>query len=205
MIKKISAFICVIALMAAFCVAPASAAGSSVSHTVASGDSMWKIAVKYQVGLSEIISANSQIKNPSLIYPGQVLYIPLTSQTVRQFEQEVIALTNQERAKNGLAPLTENWELSRVARYKSQDMADIGYFSHTSPTYGSPFKMITDFGISYRSAGENIAMGYATPEAVREGWMNSPDHRANILGSTYTQIGIGYVADGNYWTMALIG
>lgn len=138
-------------------------------------------------------------------YPGNVLKIPLPDSSVTTNEEQVVALVNQARASNGLPPVTANWELSRVARYKSQDMADRGYFSHTSPTYGTPFEMLKSFGISYRSAGENIAMGYSTPAAVMKGWMNSPGHRANILGASYTQIGIGYVANGNYWTMELIG
>ena len=98
-----------------------------------------------------------------------------------------------------------NRELSRVARYKSQDMKDKGYFSHTSPTYGSPFDMMKKFGITYRSAGENIAKGQRTPQAVVNAWMNSSGHRANILNSSFTQIGVGYVADGNYWTQMFTG
>jgi len=121
------------------------------------------------------------------------------------FEQQVVTLVNQQRAANGLAPLTLSTELSNVARTKSQDMHDNNYFSHTSPTYGSPFDMLTSFGISYSSAGENIAMGYATPEAVMNAWMNSPGHRANILNASYTKIGVGYVASGNYWTQEFIG
>ena len=85
------------------------------------------------------------------------------------------------------------------------DMKDARYFSHTSPTYGTPFQMIRAFGLSYRSAGENIAMGYATPAAVVEGWMNSAGHCANILNASYTQIGVGYVASGHYWTQMFIG
>ena len=112
---------------------------------------------------------------------------------------------NEIRQQNGLKPLTENWELSRVARYKSQDMLDNRYFSHTSPTYGSPFQMIKAFGLSYRTAGENIAKGYASPQAVVNCWMNSSGHRANILNVSYTQIGIGYVAQGNYWTQMFVG
>ena len=121
------------------------------------------------------------------------------------FEQQVVTLVNQQRAANGLAPLTLNIQLSNAARAKSQDMHDNKYFSHTSPTYGSPFDMLKKFGISYRTAGENIAMGYASPEAVVNGWMNSPGHRANILNASFTQIGVGYVADGNYWTQEFIG
>ena len=104
-----------------------------------------------------------------------------------------------------LKPLTADWELSRVARYKSQDMKDKGYFAHNSPTYGTPFQMIKAFGLSFRTAGENIARGYATPQAVVNGWMNSSGHRANILNSAYTRIGVGYVAQGNYWTQMFIG
>lgn len=121
------------------------------------------------------------------------------------FEEQVVALVNEQRAAYGLSPLTLNTELSNVARLKSQDMHDNNYFDHTSPTYGSPFEMLSSFGISYTSAGENIAMGYATPEAVMEAWMNSSGHRANILNASYTQIGVGYVADGNYWTQEFIG
>lgn len=190
-------------LLTAICVFPASAA--SLSHTVAAGDTMWKLAVQYQTGTSEIIDANPQISDPDLIYPGQVLVIPRADASVRSFEQEVIRLVNEQRAKNGLNPLSENWELSRVARYKSQDMADNRYFSHTSPTYGSPFQMIRSFGISFRRAGENIAYGQRTPQAVVNAWMNSSGHRANILSASYTQIGVGYEADGNYWTQMFIG
>ena len=128
-----------------------------------------------------------------------------TSSSVSAYEAEVVRLVNVERAKNGLGALTLNAKLSDVARAKSQDMRDKGYFSHTSPTYGSPFDMMTKFGISYRTAGENIAMGYSTPQAVVTGWMNSPGHRANILNGSFTQIGVGYVASGNYWTQMFIG
>lgn len=182
-----------------------SAQAASLSHKVVSGDTMWKLAVQYQVGTSEIIQANPQVTNPDLIYPGQVLYIPQLDQKVSSYEAEVIRLVNEIRKQNGLQPLTANWELSRVARYKSQDMVDKRYFSHTSPTYGTPFQMIKAFGLSYRTAGENIAYGYATPKAVVDGWMNSSGHRANILNASYKQIGVGYVAQGNYWTQMFIG
>ncbi|MDO4813259.1 MAG: SafA/ExsA family spore coat assembly protein [Eubacteriales bacterium] len=198
--KKITSIILTMALVLVMAT-PAFAA----THTVAAGDTMWKLAVKYQVGTSEIISANPQIKNPNLIYPGDVLTIPELDSSVRAYEQEVIRLTNIERAKYGLSPLTEDWELSRVARYKSQDMHDRRYFDHNSPTYGTPFQMMKAFGLTYRSAGENIAMGYRTPQAVVTGWMNSSGHRANILNSSYKKIGVGYVANGNYWTQQFIG
>ena len=178
---------------------------SALSHTVVRGDTMWKLAVQYQVGTSEIIASNPQVSNPDLIYPGQILTIPEEDAAVTQYEQEVIRLVNEIRAQNGLSALTYNWELSLVARYKSQDMVDNRYFSHTSPTYGTPFQMIRSFGLSYRSAGENIAYGQRTPQAVVNAWMNSSGHRANILSSSYTQIGVGYVANGHYWTQMFIG
>ena len=178
---------------------------SALSHTVVKGDTMWKLAVQYEVGTSEIISANPQVTNPNLIYPGQVLTIPQVEEAVLAYENEVIRLVNAERSKNGLSPLTANWELSRVARYKSQDMADNGYFSHTSPTYGTPFQMMKSFGLSCRTAGENIAYGQRTPQAVVNAWMKSSGHRANILSSSFTQIGVGDVASGNYWTQMFMG
>ncbi len=180
-------------------------AGAATTYTVVKGDSMWKIAVKYEVGLAELANANPQIKNPALIYPGQVLNIPTTDISVLAYEAEVVRLINAERAKHGLMALKHNWELSRVARYKSQDMKDNRYFSHTSPVYGSPFQMIRSFGISYRTAGENIAKGQATPQAVVSAWMSSAGHRANILNASFQEIGVGYVANGRYWTQMFIG
>ena len=177
---------------------------AATTHTVVSGDTMWKLAVRYEVGLSEIKAANPHIANPDLIYPGQVLTIPSDDNEAKSFEAEVVRLVNIERKKAGLSELKHNWELSRVARYKSEDMRDKGYFSHTSPTYGSPFQMMKSFGISYRTAGENIAKGQTTPAAVVKGWMNSSGHRANILNSSFTEIGVGY-ASGNYWTQMFIG
>ncbi|MBQ8807972.1 MAG: SafA/ExsA family spore coat assembly protein [Clostridia bacterium] len=177
----------------------------ALAHTVVKGDTMWKIAVKYERGLSEIKSANPHISNPDLIYPGQILNIPSVDNTVLSYESEVIRLVNEQRVKNGLKELQSDWELSRVARFKSQDMKDNNYFSHKSPTYGSPFEMIKNFGISYKSAGENIAKGQASPQAVVNAWMNSSGHRANILNTTYTKIGVGYVAEGKYWTQMFIG
>lgn len=200
--KKLFALILSVAISAVMLVPSVSAAAS---HTVVPGDTMWKIAVKYEMGLSEIRAANPQIANPNLIYPGQVLNIPQTDSHVLRYEQEVIRLVNEIRVQNGLKTLTYNWELSRVARYKSQDMKDNRYFSHTSPVYGSPFQMMKNFGITYRSAGENIARGQTSPQAVVNAWMNSSGHRANILNASFTQIGVGYVADGNYWTQMFIG
>ncbi|SCG82521.1 SCP-like extracellular protein [Proteiniborus sp. DW1] len=127
--------------------------------------------------------------------------------SVSAIEQEVVRLVNVERQKNGLNALELDAELSKVAREKSKDMATKGYFSHTSPTYGSPFDMMKKFGIKYSSAGENIAMGQPTAEAVVKAWMNSEGHRANILNKNFTKIGVGYYKASNgspYWTQMFI-
>ena len=103
--------------------------------------------------------------------------------------------------------MKENWQLSRIARYKSADMATKNYFSHTSPTYGSPFKMMESFGIRYSSAGENLAYGQKTPQQVMTAWMNSPGHRSNIMSPSFSQIGVGYATNKNgvpYWTQMFI-
>ncbi|RWZ55345.1 SafA/ExsA family spore coat assembly protein [Halobacillus fulvus] len=181
-------------------------AQSTATYTVQSGDTLWKISKKYQIGLSEIINANSQIANPDLIYPGDRITIPLKRE-IKSTERQVIDLTNQERIERGLPALTANWQLSRVARYKSRDMRDRNYFSHTSPTYGSPFQMMRDFNVSYRRAAENIAAGQRTPQQVVDGWMNSAGHRKNILDPNLTQIGVGYAKGGSYghyWTQMFI-
>jgi uncharacterized YkwD family protein/spore coat assembly protein SafA len=171
-------------------------------YTVVSGDSMWKIAVKYQVGVSEIIAANPQITNPSMIYPGQQLTIP-TMNDIKAIENKVVDLVNQVRVSSGLPPLVNDWQLARVARYKASDMMTQNYFSHTSPTYGSPFNMMETFGLKFSAAGENIAMGQKTPQEVMNAWMNSPGHRANILSRNYTHVGVGFARDSSgtaYWS-----
>ena len=178
---------------------------SATRHTVLRGDTMWKIASGYKVGVSEVIGANPQVTNPDLIYPGQVLNIPSVDSAVNEYENQVINLVNNERSKRGLPLLKSDWQLSRVARHKSQDMKKNNYFSHTSPTYGTPFQMIQGYGISYRTAGENIAKGQSTPQAVVNAWMNSSGHRANILNQSFTHIGVGYEKNGNYWTQMFIG
>lgn len=114
---------------------------------------------------------------------------------------EILRLVNIERKKANLKPIIICPQLTKVAEVKSKDMAVSNYFDHTSPTYGSPFNMMDEFGILYRAAAENIAKGYKTPEAVVKGWMNSPGHRANILNPNYGKMGIGfYTADVSYWT-----
>ena len=124
------------------------------------------------------------------------------------YEAQVVSLVNKERAAQGLSSLARDAQLTRLAQLKAEDMAENKYFSHTSPTYGSAFDMMKTYGVSYDAAGENIATGQKTPEAVMEGWMNSQGHRANILNSAYTGIGVGYAktSDGTtYWVQIFKG
>lgn len=120
-----------------------------------------------------------------------------------QFTAEVVKLVNQERAKSGLQPLTSDDALAKVALAKAKDMANNNYFSHTSPTYGSPFDMMSQYGIQYSYAGENIASGQQTPAQVMQDWMNSQGHRENIMNANFTKIGVGYY--NGRWVQMFIG
>lgn len=124
--------------------------------------------------------------------------------TVSVEVQQVLKETNAYRAENGLAPLSLHLKLSQVAQQKATDMAKNRYFSHTSPTLGSPFDQMKANGISYRRAAENIAMGQRSASEVVDAWMKSPGHRANILDRNLTHIGIGYDANGRYWVQQFI-
>ena len=112
-------------------------------------------------------------------------------------EIELLKLINAERTKNGLSELKFDAELQRVARIKAQDLVDNNYFSHNSPTYGSPFEMMKSFGITYKAAGENIA-GNSTLQGAVTAWMNSEGHKANILSNAYNYTGVGVVTSPKY-------
>lgn len=119
------------------------------------------------------------------------------SSTLTADELEVFNLINQQRANNGLSALKIDAEVQRVARIKAQDMVDNNYFAHNSPIYGTPFNMLKNFGISYKTAGENIA-GNSSNSAAVTAWMNSSGHKANILNSGYNYTGIGVVSSPKY-------
>lgn len=121
---------------------------------------------------------------------------------------QVLGLVNKERTLRGLTALKGDSALNRVAQLKAEDMAKKGYFSHTSPTYGSAFDMLKSHNIKYKTAGENIAYGQKTAQTVMNGWMNSSGHRANILKSSYTKLGVGYAVSSNgtpYWVQIFVG
>lgn len=123
---------------------------------------------------------------------------------VSEYAAQVVALVNKERVAAGLQALdTANATLTKMALDKAKDIYNNNYFDHNSPTYGSPFDMMKQYGISYRYAGENIAKGQRTPQEVVTAWMNSPGHKANILNANFTTIGVGYY--NNVWVQEFIG
>lgn len=125
-----------------------------------------------------------------------------SSDTMSQLELDACQLINALRQEYHLNALSIRPDISAKARIKSQDMAELNYFSHTSPIYGSPFQMMKSLGLSYHAAGENIAKGYTTAQAAINGWMNSSTHRALLLSDRYTSMGLGYF-DG-HWTLWLL-
>lgn len=138
--------------------------------------------------------------------------VPTTAPTqapsgLSAMEQEVLALVNSERAKNGLSALSWADDVATVARAHSSDMINRGFFSHTNPDGESPFDRLKNNGISYRTAAENIAYGQKTPADVMNAWMNSSGHRANILNKNVTELGVGAVKNNNgtiYWTQVFV-
>jgi len=176
------------------------------AYKVDKGDTFWFIAKRYGLDYQQLMKLNPTV-NPTNMKVGSIIKLKgdtsgntNTGTTASNYANQVLTLVNQERSKAGLKPLKLNSTLTKSAQAKSQDMHDKKYFDHNSPTYGTPFQMMNKFGYKYSYAGENIAMGQKTPKEVMTAWMNSAGHKANILNSNYTEIGIGYVADGNYWT-----
>ena len=113
---------------------------------------------------------------------------------VQEAAEAVASLVNAARRDAGLSELELDADLCAAAQARAQEIAQS--FSHTRPDGSSCFTILEEFGISYRAAGENIAMGQRTPEEVMDGWMNSSGHRANILNGTFPSIGVGYYVDG---------
>lgn len=215
--KKTLFFLLSLTILATGLAMPAKAAHCDVQR----GDSMWRIAQRYNVLFKEVLKMNRHFENQHLIHPQDEVQLPEGSTGTstdksgtgdsdaqkpegRQAEmtqaEAVLKLVNAERKKAGVQPLTLSDKLTNIAYTKAKDMADKGYFSHQSPTYGSPFDMLKQFGVSYSYAGENIAAGQKTAEEVMNSWMNSSGHKANILNKNYTQIGVGFYRGGEYGT-----
>ena len=122
---------------------------------------------------------------------------PSASSDLTSDELETFNLVNKQRLNSGLPALKVDSELQRVARIKAQDLVNNNYFDHNSPTYGSPFNMMKNFGITYKTAGENIA-GNSSNSAAVTAWMNSPGHKANILNNSYNYTGLAVVSSPKY-------
>lgn len=122
------------------------------------------------------------------------------------YEIQVADLVNLERSKAGLSPVRLDPEISYVARFKGGDMMGQQYFGHESPIYGSPPDLLTAFGFQYKAVAENIARGQRTPQEVMNMWMNSYEHRNNILNPIFNVIGVGFINDNQdtYWTQLFL-
>ena len=209
-------------LAVAIIAAPTTTALASNCH-VEKGDSIWRIAKEYHLDFARLLELNKHLKDVDLIHPGQHVNTHYDAGTgndrnastgangnatapkeVTEKEQyasnvqaeSVLDFVNDERAKAGLQPLTLDNTLNGIAAEKARDMAENNYFSHDSPTYGTPFDMMRTFGVDYKSAGENIAAGQKTAQEVMQSWMNSSGHRANILSPSYKRLGVGYCTPG---------
>lgn len=125
------------------------------------------------------------------------------SSTVDDYVQGVFKLVNEERTSKGIKELTLNESLCEAAAKRAKEVGS--YFSHTRPDGTSCFTVLGEYNISYHTAGENIAQGQWSPEMVMNSWMNSSGHKANILNSSFSQIGIGYDPDTNSWVQLFIG
>lgn len=134
-------------------------------------------------------------KKPTPTVPSKP--VPNTDKEFSAMQKEMLNYINAERAKVNAAPLTLDQELCEGAYLKSKDMAENNYFSHNSPTYGTPFEMMKKLGISFRSAGENIAKNISV-KGAHDAFMNSPGHKANILNTQYSKIGLGFYQEGQY-------
>jgi len=122
-------------------------------------------------------------------------------------ESQLIALINSERQAIDIPPIAVNWEVSRLARYKSEEMKTHQMFTHESLLYGDPAELLTRFNVPFAKIGANIAMGQETPQEVLESWLSSPGHMANIVNPSFTSAGVGYSCDDNgisFWTLILV-
>lgn len=112
--------------------------------------------------------------------------------------EEFLTLVNEHRASVGCPPLVWSPAVAAVAQAHSEDMVERGYFAHTNPDGASPFDRLRSAGIDYSQAAENIAWGYPTAQAVLDGWLGSPGHRANLERCSLTQHGVGLAE--THWT-----
>lgn len=144
-----------------------------------------------------VVAYNSKPITQTVQQPGQlVLDITLDTPLPAPIApaptvDELLAETNKARTDNGLQPLVLDERLNVTAQAKCQDMLERNYWSHDTPDGAEPWQMIDAHGILYQTAGENLAYGYENAKATVNGWMNSPGHKANIVNTTFTNIGFG--------------
>ena len=170
--------------------------GSNVVYTTHS-QSIYNILKKMGFNIRLITNTKPSTPAPTP-KPTPTTPAPTTPvQGLTADEQTMFNLVNKERVANGLKPLEIDMRLVKTARLKSQDMVKLGYFDHQSPTYGSPFDMMKQYGISFSYAGENLA-GAPDVNTAHVNLMNSPGHRENILRPEFTKVGIGVVEGSKY-------
>jgi len=122
-------------------------------------------------------------------------------------EAQLISIINNERELVGAPPLTINWEVARVARYKAEEMKSHKLFDHESLAYGNPAELLQHFILPSSDVGANIAMGYETPSLVMEAWLSSCGHKANIVNPSFSSVGVGLSWDDEgipYWNLIFI-
>ena len=159
------------------------------------GDYIGAVSKKYVKAIYPSSSGSNNTSSGGSSSSGGSTTTQTTTMTAD--EKEVFDLINKQRTANGLTALKMDSEVQRVARIKAQDMVNNNYFSHTSPTYGSPFDMLKSFKISYKTAGENIAGNSSNSGAV-DAWMKSSGHKANILNGNFNYTGVGVVTGSKY-------
>lgn len=166
--------------------------GSRISGKIATSETLYHVRT---IGDTTQIAQEIKQAAPAILQDLAVL---------RGVTDDVITLTNEERAKYGLPALAYDSQLTQAAQGHADDMAQNNYFDHTSLDGRSPGDRITETGYIWNACGENIAAGYADAASVVNGWMNSDGHRANILASFFCDIGVGYAYNAaadydHYW------
>ncbi len=145
-----------------------------------------------QINDENTIDVNSEEENANIVVSDKNITSELT-----QDEEEVFNLINKSREEAGLAKLEIDDNLQNICRIKANEMVEKDYFSHTSPTYGSPFDMLKSNNIEYKVAGENIA-GNSSNEKAVEAWLGSENHKKNIINNSYNYTGVAVVNSEKY-------
>lgn len=178
--------------------------GASIQEVVWSSDNS-AVATVNQSGVIIAMGAGSAVITATageVTASGTVtVTAPAAADGVQAMVEEVVRLTNEERAKEGLPALEVNELATQAAAVRAKEVNQL--FEHTRPNGKSCFTALDEAKVSYRTAGENIAIGYSTPASVVDAWMNSPGHRANILSRDFSAIGVGYDQSG--WVQLFIG